>query len=267
MSAQMLPEEIDLPGRAHDIRGEVFGSLTALRPVGNGQLGVLWLCECACGRYALRHKAALRRAANNEQESQCLECIRELHRGRLQDNSEFLKEIHLLHWHKYGNLYTHNQLKKIERDITQKLRDLEFPVGEPQPDTIDGHGHDQQEPYGTVCDGNEHILSEIGEFYGVSSERARQMCLGAMSKLLHKHRRLLVSLLTGEFDWRVAAIEEVCAEPEFTGCRCASYANSAPGYIYCRKCGQVWKVDESRSVRILTEVMLQRAVIIKDEET
>ena len=42
---------IPLPKRAHDLSGEVFGKLTALRPVGRQKKQLLWLCACACGNY------------------------------------------------------------------------------------------------------------------------------------------------------------------------------------------------------------------------
>jgi hypothetical protein len=259
-AGQALPEEIGLPGRAYDIRGKVFGKLTALRPVGNNQLGVLWLCECECGRHAIRSTAKLRIATKNNVESQCAECAQELRRGTTEENRAVMHEIHLLHWYTYGSLYSAGQLETIEQDITENLREIEFPVGQPHLDVRDGHGHDQPEPYGGVCDGAEHTLAEIGVFFDVTPERVRQMCLRAMEHLLHKHRRLLVSLLTGEFDWRVASLVEV--EPEFIGCRCKAYERSAPGYIYCKTCGQVWQAG-GQEARILTEAMLRKATIFE----
>jgi hypothetical protein len=259
--SQDLPEEIQLSERAHNIRGRTFGKLTALRPVGSNQRGVLWLCECECGRHAIRVTAALRSNEKEASESQCAECAQELRRGTWEAKREIWRESFLLNWYERGNLYSEGQLKSMERLITEDLREIDFPVGERPPDTTDDHGHDQPEPYGAVCDGTEYILDEIGAEFDVTRERARQICLRAMSKLLQKHRRLFVSLLTGEFDWRSAAIEKTESEPEFKGCRCQSYDRSAPGHIYCKSCGRVWRVSEGQELRIITSTMLRRAAI------
>jgi len=273
---QALPEEILLPERAHDIQGQVFGALTALRPVGNTQRGVLWLCECECGRHAIRTTAALRMAVKNHQESQCIECQRELFRGRVKYKTEWFKEFYLLYWHDRGTLYTEGQLKAIKRDIKEGLRAIDFPVGEPTPELLDGHGYDQPEPYGALSDGQEHTLAEIGLVFDVNRERIRQICVGAMGKLLRKHRRLLYSLLTGEFDWRSADVEKVLAtlreekiareeaETEFLGCRCKAYDMVLFGRIYCRACGKVWQVGEQQAMRILTATLIRRSTIVDD---
>lgn len=260
---QVLPEEIDLPGRAHNIRGGVFGALTALRPVGNGQRGVLWLCECECGRHAIRTTAALRRAAKNGEESQCIECLHEMSRGRANVHADRWREFYLLRWYEHGSLYTDGQLKMIEQRITDDLRTIEFPVGEPPPDVLDGHGYDQPEPYGGISDEIEYTLVEIAAEFDVARSRIGQICSTAMGKLLHKHRRLLVSLFTGEFDWQPSRINMEMA-PGFSGCRCKNYDRSAPGYIYCRTCWKVWQVDESQTMRILTDAVIRKSTIIED---
>jgi len=271
---QVLPEEIDLPRLAYDIHGQAFGALTALRPIGNGRRGVLWLCGCECGRHAIRTTAALRQAKKNNKEAQCIECLRELHRGRLNHRTEWYHEFYLLHWYEHGSLYTYGQLEAIERHITQDLRAIEFPVGEPPPDVLDGHGYDQPEPYDAVSDGNNYTLSEIGVEFDLSPERVRQIFLIAARKLIHGHRRLLVSLLTGEFDWQIDAVKnaittkkseaEAEADPEFSGCRCKAYERSAPGYIYCCTCWRVWRVSERQARRALTEAVIRKSTIIKD---
>lgn len=263
-SGQSLPEEIELPERAHDIQGRVFGALTALRPVDKNQRGVLWLCECECGRHAIRTTARLQQAKKNNVESQCATCQRELYRGVLSVRADFWREFYLLHWYEHGSLYTERQLDAIEDHITEDLREMDFPVGEPLPDTSDGNGIVQPERYyEMICDEPGQTLKEIGLVFGVNRERVRQICLIAMNKLLRKHRRLLTSLFTGEFDWRAVTLE---APPEFTGCGCKRYERSAPGHIYCRSCGQVWPMDERQITGLLTKRMLQDVTIFEEEK-
>lgn len=48
---------------ALDIRGQIFGRLTALEPAGRRQRSVLWSCICSCGKEKLATAAALRRGA------------------------------------------------------------------------------------------------------------------------------------------------------------------------------------------------------------
>jgi hypothetical protein len=274
-STQTLPKEIALPERAHDIRGQVFGMLTALWPINNSQRGVSWLCECECGRHAIRTTAALNKAVKNCMEAQCVACLRELNRGISKNNIEWKRELHLLHWHKYGNLYTDGQVAAIKRSVTKDLQAVNFPVGEPLPDVLDGHGYDQSEPYGAISDGNSYTLEEIGLELNVSRERARQIGVRAMGKLLHNHRRLLVSLLTGEFDWRIDDVEKILAamgkrkeetETEFSGCRCKTYEMVTPGYVYCRTCWKVWRVSERQAMQILTAALIRKSAIVEDDE-
>jgi len=264
VTQQVIPEEIELSERAHDIRGSVFGKLTALRPVGSSQRGILWLCECECGRHAIRTVAALRSAVKDNSEAQCAECVQELRRGTSEDRRAIWRERHLLNWYTNGNLYSVGQLEVIKRLITEDLLEIEFPVGEAPTDTTDDHGHDQPEPYGAVYDGVEHTLDEIGIEFDVTRERVRQISLSAMRNLLQKHRRLLVSLMTGEFEPLVSTIEKAKAEPAFTGCRCQNYDRSVPEHVYCKSCGKVWRVSAGQELRIITSAMLRRATIVED---
>lgn len=264
-AGQALPEEIKLSKLAHDIQGEVFGKLTALRPVGRNRLGILWLCECECGRHAIRQTAALRRASRENMEAQCVECLHELSRGATKANAERWHEFYLAYWYEHGTLYTDNQLEATKRLIVEELRALDFPVGEPQEDEHDSHEYDQPEPYGALSDGTSYTLDEIGLEFDISRERVRQICLNGMRKLIYKHRRLLFSLFTGEFDWASAKLEKIGIAPEFVGCRHKTYERSAPGYIYCRTCWQVWRMDERQAAGLLTNTMLQKSTIIEDD--
>jgi hypothetical protein len=168
-------------------------------------------------------------------------------------------------------------LEGIKRSIEKDLHAIDFPVGEPPPDLLDGHGYDQPEPYGAISDGEEYTLQEIGLEFEVNRERIRQICLIAQGKLLRKHRRLLVSLLTGEFDWRSADVEKVLAalrekevrkeeaDTEFVGCRCKAYDMVVFGHVYCRACGKTWRVGEQQATRILTATLIRRSTIINSD--
>lgn len=95
------PAPIQLPRRALDLTGHVYGELTCFYPCGSDRQGIQWLCRCDCGRLAIRHAANLRRKGN----PCCIQCASESRRGYLIS----LREIHRTHllrlFHQTKTLY------------------------------------------------------------------------------------------------------------------------------------------------------------------
>lgn len=269
-ATQIVPtEEIELSVYMHDIRGHKFGLLTAIRPIENRRTGVLWLCECECGRFAIRSITTLRAALRDNRESQCIQCLREMRSGWFRNQKEYWHEYHLLLWLNEHKLYTDKQLEGIEREILADLKKLDFPIGEPPESQFDSHGVQQSEPYGAMSDGTDYTLEEVGEEIGyvdeelegtVSRERVRQIEAGAMRFLLAKHGRLLKELMYGEVSKPLKLSPDFFVQ--FVGCKCRQYDRSPTGlHLYCTACGKVWPMSEKLINQVLTALMIERSHI------
>lgn len=112
---------IQLPKQAHDIEGQRFGELVALRPVEVGRYGVVWECRCDCGRFAERTTGSLNYTRRQGGTSCCRECACELHGGRVHEARQHRREALLRLWKKTGSLYSIEAEQYLASMVAQDL--------------------------------------------------------------------------------------------------------------------------------------------------
>lgn len=141
-TAQVLPEgDLDLGPGGIDIRGVRFGSLVAVRVVSKAH-GNIWLCECDCGRHALRSAGHLRTCAKVGLSPACRECLEEQRRGTQIDRGQRIREIFARVYRRVGTLYpesSHIRLESlVRRDTEEFLGFSPDPQCEPGPHAVQG---------------------------------------------------------------------------------------------------------------------------------
>jgi hypothetical protein len=122
--------------RSLDLAGKRFGLLTPLEIVSADRRGALWLCECRCGRQALRRAAALRYGVKRGRVPQCSVCLKELNNGRFIDYRNQLKIRLLELWKAHGVLWTESDFIRLTREIRAMLSKVEIEVSEPDPSNV-----------------------------------------------------------------------------------------------------------------------------------
>lgn len=132
MSRQVVAQETDY-GLGQNIRGEKYGLLTALHPVGRQNGNVLWLLQCECGRLAQRTLGSLNTSRKKHQEPQCTECLVELRRGRA--SSKYAERIarRIVQYEETGSLWSDWDEDRLRSEIVSDLcevfgQPVEFPA-------------------------------------------------------------------------------------------------------------------------------------------
>lgn len=164
---------ITLPKRALDLAGQRFGELTAMHPVANEQRGVLWHCECDCGRPALRYAASLMASRRDHGSPACHQCLAEARRGRALARRARYHEALLDCWERLGTLYP----------ISGGVEDIDYwgHVEEPMRfTTVVGWNETN---YRGEDDARECRLADVAELFEVSRERIRCIEVLALQKL------------------------------------------------------------------------------------
>jgi hypothetical protein len=87
-SGQVVEAPVMHMRRGHDIEGERFGQLVAVRIVSRSEAGNVWLFACDCGRFAIRAVARVRVSIKRGCVPCCRECHVELLRGYSLDGVE-----------------------------------------------------------------------------------------------------------------------------------------------------------------------------------
>jgi len=198
----------------------VFGELLALYPFDTQQRGVLWWCQCNCGRFAVRYAAELMGSRRDHRKPCCSECLAELRRGqrlqRRRDAGVFWTEFFRAH----GSLYTAADEEWPEASAVTAVAPIKLAVdpshdaggrsfGTPHwfriiqiPDgwwecgacgkpfsagigclacVVPLCSPDCRERHRRI--GSEHTFDEIGESLGVTGARAGQIAARALRKL------------------------------------------------------------------------------------
>lgn len=251
---QDRPQCITLPSRALDLTDQSFGLLRALYPMAVGHHGVSWLCECDCGRLAVRMAAALRR----QSEHQCSACLSELRGGYLETQRERRKQCYLVLWATTGRLYTSKYESTYSAQIKKECVDHDVPFGEEPPDVEDDAYIDPpEERYCTYIEDDTQTLDEIGKCFDLSRERVRQICLSAYSTL--SRNSIIKELWYG--------VPPLRPKPKTVRlCRCRALDSVSPGVLYCRRCGNSWKLPDKQVQRLKTTMWLERVVVIDEPE-
>jgi hypothetical protein len=162
-----------------DLRGQRFGELVAMLPVGRTRGSVRWLCQCDCGRPATRTAAQLVASRKDHFSPACHRCLAELQRGRNADARENRRSWLLELWDDRGELWTNAQLEKLEKQIREESQ-----LTEPE-DASPPFRVMEAEPVSSHKDTRAVMLrQEIGDYFGLSAERIRQIELIAFSKIL-----------------------------------------------------------------------------------
>ncbi len=253
---QVQPARIPLPTRAFDLTGQQFGLLRALYPVANGQRGVLWLCECECGRFAVRLAVYLR---NQEHEHQCASCWQELHRGHRVSGREALHEVYLIMWAKTKRLYSNVFDEKQSKLIRAECEEHGIPFDE-SVNLVGDESTEDEDRYCTFVENEAMTLDEIGQEFGITRERVRQIALHAYRKL--STHPIVQELRHGEPRREVP--KPLPVDSSFEGCRCRRYDSVLADVIYCRVCWKTWKLPHRDVQKILTRNVLDRAVIFEE---
>jgi hypothetical protein len=114
------------PGfRGHDIGGQRFGNLIALRPFESTQRGIVWTCQCTCGRIALRTVAHLRQSERKGCISACRRCIQARRSESFADRRAGRRIRFLRYWNAWGTLYpfeTYENLDLFVDEVEEPLR-------------------------------------------------------------------------------------------------------------------------------------------------
>lgn len=257
--AQVRPQRIEIPPRGLDLTGQQFGLLRALYPVASGQRGVSWLCECDCGRFAIRVAAQLRQPG----EHQCSECVRELFQGSREASRSFWRERYMLMWAETGRFYSDTIDRVHAEQIKETCLEHGIPFGEEPLDTFDRFEQDDDR-YCTFISERTQTLKEVGEDLGVTRERIRCIQNRALRKL--KLHWLIKELWYGEPQAMPLSNPE--SPPSFAGgCKCRTrrkWDSVVPRVIYCRSCGRTWELSDRDIQNILTREMLDSLVTVDD---
>ena len=120
---QALEPPMDI-GRGQDLSGKKFGLLTAVYCVGRIDSGNRWLCQCECGRWAVRTASRLSQAIRNGQQSMCAECLRELCSGIRLDRREKNKSGLARYFSKTGLLYSEASDRRHAQEIAAECEQL-----------------------------------------------------------------------------------------------------------------------------------------------
>jgi hypothetical protein len=122
--------------RGYELTGQRFGELTVIgraEDTTGRSVGRLWMCECDCGRKAIRSSGQLMQSRRSGQRPCCHQCLRELRGGQWYQRLALLHERYLAQWVDHGTLYLDSQSKTIERNIRRDMaQELGFEL-EPEP--------------------------------------------------------------------------------------------------------------------------------------
>lgn len=131
---------ISIDGRAHNIAGQRFGELEAIRPVQRSSRGIAWELRCDCGRLAIRTVKTLHRSKKDGYISCCRLCHIEILGGHSEQRSrkwakrrEDNRERYRMLWRETGTLYSTGALERMADDIAADLHELTGIV----PDDVD----------------------------------------------------------------------------------------------------------------------------------
>jgi len=149
------------------------------------------------------------------------------------------------------------------------LEDLGFPSPEPPPDLDDVTSPAEEEQAYTAFDDYSHTLKELGACFDVSRERIRQIIGNALSKLrrmdlvkemwgVRKETTKVATINQPVMSYRSAQSRLVCERAGFRGCSCGAYARTSAGAVYCRWCGNVWRLEERIARIVVTNAMIER---------
>ena len=178
--------------------GERFGELVALKIHAADRRGHIWLCECDCGRLALRHAVDLRRSVREGHCPMCAQCLRELRRGlRVAKNEtaarrrSFIARAFVETGSLYANGWEAAEIIELRRELG--LRDP--PPPEPVRDTETLGSDTGPAPRYAMS------LSEIAREFDCTRECIRQIEARALRKLRHPSRlHILAEFVDGRAD-------------------------------------------------------------------
>ena len=263
---QESPQQLPV-GRAPDMQGKRIGALTVLfRCVGQRQNNAFWLCECDCGRLAVRSGPALR--GNISSEACCNVCLGELRRGGAIARRPFRHETFLEMWLQHGTLYSQAHDDRVAAENIEEAGLEALPLAEQLFDvdtdwrSAIGHGgyifpiadhewrcvHCQElftEGFGcTLCvepicvscvegHSKDETLVSIGQYLGITRESVRQAEAKALRKLRHPSRlKFLAPFIKEDALWvRIPVMMPVLSE------HCGIRLRRAGDVTYCSRCG------------------------------